>query len=112
MRKKNSRVREATDDNLIRHMRFATWINKATDTIRICNSAFQRKQWLRERALILHLSARCLCCSNKHRIIFTLRTARLNVKELRLLRDQHIKFCVDLSTRRLFPYAATTDLFL
>jgi hypothetical protein len=93
-------------------MRFASWINKATDTIRIFNTAFQRKQWLRERALILYLSARCLFCSNNHRIVFTLRTIRLNVKELRLLRDQHIKFCVDLSTRRLFPCAATSDLFL
>jgi hypothetical protein len=48
-------ARQATDDDIIRRMRFACWITKATDThseyvIRI---AFQRQQWLRERASML-----------------------------------------------------------
>jgi hypothetical protein len=29
---------EATDDNIIRRMRFAYWITKATDTHTICNA--------------------------------------------------------------------------
>jgi hypothetical protein len=50
--KKNGTARQATDDNIIRRMRFACWISKATDThseyvIRI---AVPRQQWLRERA--------------------------------------------------------------
>jgi hypothetical protein len=55
---------QATDDNIIRRMRFACRITKATDThseylIRI---AFPRQQWLRERASILRLYAHCLSC--------------------------------------------------
>jgi hypothetical protein len=34
--KKYGRARQATDDNIIRRMRFACWITKATDTI--CNT--------------------------------------------------------------------------
>jgi len=30
--KKNGRTRQATDDNIMWHMRFACWISKATDT--------------------------------------------------------------------------------
>jgi hypothetical protein len=45
-------ARQATDDNIIRRMRFACWITKAADThsgyvIRI---AFAQQRWLRERA--------------------------------------------------------------
>jgi hypothetical protein len=45
----------ATNDNIIRRMRFACWITKATDThseylIRI---AFPRQLWLSERASML-----------------------------------------------------------
>jgi hypothetical protein len=29
---KHGTAKEATDDNIIRHMRFACWITKATDT--------------------------------------------------------------------------------
>ena len=29
---------QATDNNIIRYMRFACWITKATDTLRICNT--------------------------------------------------------------------------
>ena len=45
-------ARQATDDNIIRRMRVACWITKATDTHLeyVVLIAFQRQQWLRERA--------------------------------------------------------------
>jgi len=33
-------ARQATDDNIIRRVRFACWIEKATDELRICNIYF------------------------------------------------------------------------
>jgi hypothetical protein len=49
------RARQATDDNIIWRMRFACWINKATDTYSeyVILIAFPRQEWLRERASIL-----------------------------------------------------------
>jgi hypothetical protein len=46
---------QATDENIIRRMRFACWINKATDTHSECVIlvAFPRQQWLRERVSML-----------------------------------------------------------
>jgi hypothetical protein len=46
-----------TDDSIIRRMRFACWINKATDTHSeyVILIAFPRQQWLRERASMLTL---------------------------------------------------------
>jgi hypothetical protein len=35
---KYGRARQATEDNIIRRMRFACWITKATNTLRICNT--------------------------------------------------------------------------
>ena len=54
---KYGRARQATDDDMIRRMRFACWITKATDThseyvIRI---AFLWQQWLSERPSMLIL---------------------------------------------------------
>jgi hypothetical protein len=48
-------ARQATDDNIIRRMRFACWITKATDTHSkyVTLIAFPPQQWLRERALML-----------------------------------------------------------
>jgi hypothetical protein len=48
-------ARQATDDNIIRRMRFALWITKATDTHSECVIliAFPRQQWLRERVSVL-----------------------------------------------------------
>jgi hypothetical protein len=45
------RVRQTTDDNIIRRMRFACWITKATNTHSeyVILIAFPRQQWLRER---------------------------------------------------------------
>ena len=52
---KYGRARQATDDNIIRRMRFACWITKSTDTRPeyIILIAFPRQQWLRQRASIL-----------------------------------------------------------
>jgi hypothetical protein len=46
-------ARQATDDNIIRRMRFACWITKATDTDSeyVILIAFRRQQGLSERAL-------------------------------------------------------------
>jgi hypothetical protein len=48
-------ARQATDDNIIRRMRFAFWITKATDTHLgyVILVAFLRQQWSRERASML-----------------------------------------------------------
>jgi hypothetical protein len=48
-------ARQATDDNIIRRMRFACWITKATDTHSEYATLiyFPRQQWLRERASML-----------------------------------------------------------
>jgi hypothetical protein len=55
-------ARQATDDNIIRRMRFACWITKATDThlVYVIIIAFPRQQWLRERASILRLCVHCV----------------------------------------------------
>ena len=49
---KYGRARQATDENIIRRMRFTCWITKATDTYSeyVTLIAFEGKQWLRERA--------------------------------------------------------------
>jgi hypothetical protein len=57
MWEKYGTAREATRDNIIRRMRFACWITKATDTHAeyVILIAFPRQQWLRERASVLHI---------------------------------------------------------
>jgi hypothetical protein len=61
---KYGRTREATDDNTIRRMLFACCITKATDTHSkyVIPIGFLRQQWLRERASMLHIYVRFLCC--------------------------------------------------
>jgi hypothetical protein len=53
---------QAADVNIIRRVRFACWITKATDTHSeyVILIAFPRQQWLRERALVLCLYVHCL----------------------------------------------------
>jgi hypothetical protein len=50
-----SRFRQATDDSVLQHMRFACWITKATDIHSECVMliAFSRQTWLRENTLML-----------------------------------------------------------
>jgi hypothetical protein len=52
---KHERARQATDDNIIRRMRFACWITKATDTPSeyVILNAFPWQQRKRERASML-----------------------------------------------------------
>jgi hypothetical protein len=46
---------QATDDNIIRRMRFPCWVTKTTDTHSECVilTAFPQQEWLRERASML-----------------------------------------------------------
>ena len=62
---KYGKARQATYDNIIRCMRIASWITKATDT----HSEYVilivvQQQWLRERASMLRLYVHCLSCLN------------------------------------------------
>jgi hypothetical protein len=52
---KEHRTRQATDDNIIRRMRCACWITKATDTHTkyVILIAFPRQQWLCKSASML-----------------------------------------------------------
>ena len=64
---------QATDDNIIRRMRFACWITKATDTHThteyLILIAFPRQQWLRERASVLRYAYNaCLVSSLSGRL--------------------------------------------
>jgi hypothetical protein len=57
------RAGQATDDNIIRRMRFAFWITKATDTHSqyIILIVFPQQQWLRDRSSLLrYLYVACL----------------------------------------------------
>jgi hypothetical protein len=65
---KHGRAGQASDDYIIRRMRNACWITKATDThleYVIVLIAFPRQHWLRERLSMLRLYVHCLlffCC--------------------------------------------------
>ena len=54
---KCGRARQATDDNIIRSMRFACWINKATNkhSEYVIPIDFPPQQWLRERSVVLNV---------------------------------------------------------
>jgi hypothetical protein len=61
------KARQATGDNIIRRMRVACWITKATDTYSECVIliAFPRQQWLRDRASVLRYTYNaCLVFAN------------------------------------------------
>jgi hypothetical protein len=51
---KYSTARQATYDNIIRRMRFACWITKATEKLSeyVILIAFSWQKWLRERASV------------------------------------------------------------
>jgi hypothetical protein len=55
-KKKHGTARQATDGSMIRRMRLACWITKATDTHSeyVIFIAFPRHQWLRTRVSMLH----------------------------------------------------------
>jgi hypothetical protein len=62
MWKKYGRSRYATDDDIIRRMRFACCIIKATDidSEYVILVAFPRQQWLRESVSVLRYT--CIAC--------------------------------------------------
>ena len=73
-KKKNGRVGQATDDILIRSMRFASWISKAKNTHSECVILinFPRQQWSHGRASMLrYTDIACLC-----RLVFTMTVFR------------------------------------
>jgi hypothetical protein len=51
---KYGRARQATDGNIMRRMRFACWMTKATDTHSeyVILIAFPHQEWLLERACV------------------------------------------------------------
>jgi len=55
---KHGTVREATDGNIIRRMRVACWITKATDTEieYVIHIAFPLQQWLHATASMLRVT--------------------------------------------------------
>jgi hypothetical protein len=57
-------ARHATDNNIVRRMRFACWITKAADTLSeyVILIAFPLQRWLRERASLLRLYIHRLSC--------------------------------------------------
>jgi hypothetical protein len=61
-------ARQATDDNIIRHIRIAFCITKVTDTHSeyVIVNAFPEQQWLCERAPILRLYACVSCLTSLH----------------------------------------------
>ena len=63
---KYSTARQATGDSVIKHMCFACWIIKATDTSSeyVILIAFPQQQWLRDYAPLLHSYVHCLSCLN------------------------------------------------
>ena len=62
MWKKCGTVRQATDGSIIRRVRVAYWIPKATNTLSVYVILISspRQQWLRERASMLRLYLHCL----------------------------------------------------
>jgi hypothetical protein len=65
---KYGRAEQATDGNIIRRMRFALWVTKATNTHPeyVTLIALPRQQWLSELSSMLLLNVHCLSCFNYH----------------------------------------------
>ena len=62
MWKKYGRGRQTTDENIIRRMRIAFWINKATNkySVYVIHIALPRQRWILERACMLrHMYSAC-----------------------------------------------------
>jgi hypothetical protein len=58
---KYGRAEQSTDDNTIRRMRFACWITKARDTLRICNTyRFSKATTVTRTRLNITLYVYCL----------------------------------------------------
>jgi hypothetical protein len=97
-------AREATEDNIIRLMRFACWVGKATLTRArtqkyVIIFAFPRQQWFRERGSVLrYIYVHCLSCSLSlvHKdlpslaVVFILRITDWIIKTSVVLLDVHV----------------------
>jgi hypothetical protein len=61
---KLGRAGRGTDDNIIRRMRCACWVTKATNIHSECVilTAISLQKWFRESTLLLLLHAHCLSC--------------------------------------------------
>jgi len=62
---KYGRERQATNENIIRHMYIACWITKARDTTHseyVTFINFTGQQWLCKQASMLCLHVHCLSC--------------------------------------------------
>jgi hypothetical protein len=67
---KHCKTRQATDDNIIRRMRFACWITKVTDTYSeyVIIIAFPHQQWLHADAPMLRWYVHCIFCLSRSNI--------------------------------------------
>jgi hypothetical protein len=98
---------QATDDNMVRRMRFAWWVTKVTNTHSqyVILIAFPRQQWLRERVSLLlyvHLTSSAVLCWHNHTYLIsghfllfsvpvvTLCTSILNIQTLCILPTEYI----------------------
>jgi hypothetical protein len=82
---KYDRARQATDDNIIRRMRLACWITKATDTPSeyVILIAFPRQEWLRENVSMLrHTYIACLVLYLKRILVVFLKKIQPDVTYL------------------------------
>jgi hypothetical protein len=95
---KYDRSKTATDDNIIRRMRFACCITKATDTHSECVIviAFPGQQWLRECASMIRL--------NTHRIVYKILHGTQGETKPHFYKT--IKFDSIYTTRQLSRYNA------
>jgi hypothetical protein len=108
--KKYGTARQATDDNIIRRMRFACWIPKATDTHSeyVMLIAFPRQQWLRERASVLRHSA-FLSCDRLFFLFFVLldinsRLSMLAMLAISVSQETHPRIYLCTSHTHLVSY--------
>jgi hypothetical protein len=77
-------ARQATDNNVIRRMRFARWITKATATCRICNTYWSSMATMVTRTrLNVTLYVRCLSCRR------LMQAAHAQTIRLQMINSQH-----------------------
>ena len=66
---KHGGSRQSTNDNIIRHMRFARWITTHLEYVILI--AFPRQQWLRERASLRSTYIACLVLHKVYLLLFS-----------------------------------------
>jgi hypothetical protein len=89
-------ARQATYDNIIQRMRFACWITKATDTLRMCNTyCFSTATTVTRTLLNVTLYVHCLSC-----FFIGFRRIRVNRQE-RIRGASYLSECVGADSCRL-----------